>query len=265
MPIGPFEREVLLLLAKHRNPESYIGGATVLNQSVESPRRSKDIDVFHDTVLALQAGLALDHALLRARGYTLDILFQAPAFCRAVVEKDGQSTKMEWVYDSAFRFFPVESDSELGYRLNFWDAATNKVLAGIGRGVIRDYVDLLYLHGHYLSLGALIWAAAGKDPGVNPCFICNELSRAHRYSPVEYATLQLEKPVDPEALRKQWRQALDEAEQLFETVLSDAPVGCFFLDAAGQPQTPTESSLGDLTRHFGTVGGCWPRVVDENR
>ncbi len=33
MPVGVFEREVLKLLAANRNPDSYVGGATVLNQS----------------------------------------------------------------------------------------------------------------------------------------------------------------------------------------------------------------------------------------
>ena len=48
MPLGPFESEVLRLLACNRNPDSYVGGATVLHQMPDSPRASADIDVFHD-------------------------------------------------------------------------------------------------------------------------------------------------------------------------------------------------------------------------
>jgi hypothetical protein len=48
MPLGPFEREVLRLLATNRNPDSYVGGATVLHQTPDSPRSSEDIDLFHD-------------------------------------------------------------------------------------------------------------------------------------------------------------------------------------------------------------------------
>src|SRR2546427_294842 len=81
-----------------------------------------------------------------------------PDFHRAIIRRGGQETKIEWVHDSAFRFFPVERDLELGWRLNFWDAATNKVLALIGRQKIRDYLDCLYLHEHHLHLGALAWA-----------------------------------------------------------------------------------------------------------
>lgn len=260
MPIGPFEQEILRLLAAHRNPESYIGGATVLNQSPDTPRRSEDIDVFHDTESALLAALEHDLPLLEKNGYGVRILFRNPSFCRAVVEKEDQSTRLEWVYDSAFRFFPVETDPDLGYRLNFWDAATNKVLAGVGRKEIRDYVDLISLHESNLPLGALVWAASGKDPGLNPHFICKELARCHRYAPPEYSSLNM-KPIDPENLRVRWREALAEAEILFETVLSEAPVGCFFLNDTPQPVVPNAENLSSLTPHFGTIGGCWPRVV----
>jgi hypothetical protein len=45
MPLGDFEREVLRLLAANRNPDSFIGGATVLHRSADSPRASRDVDV----------------------------------------------------------------------------------------------------------------------------------------------------------------------------------------------------------------------------
>jgi hypothetical protein len=46
MPLGAFEQEVLRLLAVNRNPDSYVAGATVLNQDPASPRTSKDVDDF---------------------------------------------------------------------------------------------------------------------------------------------------------------------------------------------------------------------------
>lgn len=234
MPIRPFEKEILQLLAQHRSPESFVGGATVLNQAPDTPRSSEDIDLFHDTETALEASLSLDIPVLETKGMTVEVLFRAPSFCRAVVRRGDQATKLEWVYDSAFRFFPIEADQELGFKLNYWDAATNKVLAGVGRGVIRDYVDLIHLHQTGISLGALIWAAAGKDPGLSPHFICGELSRSHRYSAGEYASLQMNN-VDPEGMKRIWRQSLLEADVLFDTVLAKAPLGCFFLDSLGKP------------------------------
>jgi hypothetical protein len=96
---------------------------------------------------------------------------------RADVRKGENRTRIEWTYDSAFRFFPAQQDPLLGYRLSVWDAATNKVLAAAGRNVIREYIDLLYLHEHTLSLGALVWATAAKDAGLSPGFILEEMKR----------------------------------------------------------------------------------------
>ncbi|MCC5848033.1 MAG: hypothetical protein JJU29_08055 [Verrucomicrobia bacterium] len=264
MPIGAFEAEILRLLAANRNPESFIGGATVLNQPADSPRASEDIDVFHDSEASLQKSVEQDLRTLHADGFEVSVLLSRPSFHRAQVSKESQTSKIEWVHDSAFRFFPVETDDLMGYRLNLWDAATNKVLAGVGRGVVRDYVDLIYLHESRLSLGALIWAAAGKDPGLNPDFIREEMMRTQRYDPQTYQSLKLSRPVDPFTLKKIWLEAIREARDLFDLLLDmDAPYGCFFLNDKDVPQTPTRETLATLRPHYGSLRGCWPRIVEE--
>lgn len=263
MPLGPFEAEVLHLIARNRNPESHVAGATVLNQSPSSPRSSEDIDIFHDTREMLQTALINDSELLRKEGFEVDWITDKENFKRALVRKHGNQTKIEWVHDSAFRFFPVEPDQELGYRLNFWDAATNKVLAAAFRSVIRDYIDLLEIHQHHLSLGALAWAAAGKDDGLSPAFILEEMSRTQRYPAIAYDEVRFSRPVDPKALKRVWIGALDEGRQLVTETLLDAPYGCFFLDQSGKPVTPTLESLPQLTPHFGSVRGCWPRIAED--
>jgi hypothetical protein len=55
MPLGDFEREVLRLLACNRNPDSYVAGGTVINQRADSPRLSRDVDLFHDTLGGLES------------------------------------------------------------------------------------------------------------------------------------------------------------------------------------------------------------------
>jgi hypothetical protein len=264
MPIGPFETKVLLVLAANRHPESFIGGATVLNQDANSPRTSEDIDIFHDSEVSLQQGVVQDQQTLRENGYDIEVLLSRPSFHRAQVTKRPLSTKLEWVHDSAFRFFPIEADSLMGYRLNFWDAATNKVLAGVGRGVIRDYLDLIHLHQTRLSLGSLIWAAAGKDPGLTPDFMRAEMMRTHRYEQQTYDELKLSRPADPLALKKIWLAAMAEAQTLFDLLVDlDAPYGCFFLNDKGEVETPTRETLKTLRPHYGSLRGCWPRIVEE--
>jgi hypothetical protein len=263
MPLGDFEREVLRLLAANRNPDSFVGGATVLHQGPESLRASRDIDVFHDTAESLAGCAAGDKAALQAAGYAVEPGSQEASFHRALIRRGGQETKIEWVQDSAFRFFPVEPDLELGWRLNFWDAATNKVLALVGRQEFRDYLDALYLHDRHLHLGALAWAAAGKDPGFTPELIANWARRGNKFRPEDLREVRLSQPFDLVAGKQKWLTAWAEAEALFER-LPLAEMGCLYLDRAGKPVCPDPATpeFPKLKRHFGSLKGAWPRIVE---
>ena len=263
MPLGDFEAAVLRLLARNRNPDSYVAGPTVLHQNPDSPRSSQDVDVFHDEEAAVIVASEADLAALRAAGYTAEVQRPQEGFVRAFVSRDGHRTKIEWVRDSAFRFFPIEQDAELGWRLNFWDAATNKLLAFAARMKLRDYLDVMYLHEAHLHVGALAWAAAGKDPGMNAEWIIDWGGRQARLSGQDPGQLRLTQPVDLHALRLRWQKAAEEAMMLFEK-LPVTERGCFYLDAAGKPVCPDPDSpdFPKLTRHFGCVKGAWPRIVE---
>ena len=107
MPLGNFEREVLRVLAANRNPDSFIGGATVLPQAADSPRRSQDVDVFHDAPESLLVAYETDVVALRKAGFHVEPVGRIqPEFRRALVARDGTQTKIEWVQDAMFRFFP---------------------------------------------------------------------------------------------------------------------------------------------------------------
>ncbi len=116
MPIAPFEKAILRLLAVNRNPESFVAGATVLLRPEDSHRRSQDVDLFHDTADSLKLAAEADDAVLAQNGYDVVWDHVQPTFRRALVRRDGQITKLEWVFDSAFRFFPVERDDESATR-----------------------------------------------------------------------------------------------------------------------------------------------------
>ena len=102
MPLTKIQTEVLRLLASHRDPESYVAGATPLNQS--APRYSSDIDVFHDRETGCVA--AQRRTALAAAGYGVRWLRQLPAIYTAEVTRQNTSTRLEWVVDSDFPLFP---------------------------------------------------------------------------------------------------------------------------------------------------------------
>ncbi|MEY2877685.1 MAG: hypothetical protein RLZZ15_65 [Verrucomicrobiota bacterium] len=207
-----------------------------------------------------------DFATMRAAGLAVEWATRSETFHRAWVTIGDERLKLEWVFDSAFRFFPVEPDPVLGYRLHPADLATNKMLAAAGRRVIRDFLDVLHLHETYLSLGALAWAATGKDPGMSPLFILNELVRTSKYQPKDLEDVTLARPISLVELKQKLLGAVREAEELIGR-LPASEVGCLYLDAAGKVVTPDPEAAGfaGLTRHFGSLRGSWPRVVeDEN-
>ncbi len=262
MPLTEFQRGILCLLAKNRNPDSYVAGGIVLNQTKETPRFSKDIDVFHDAEALVAASATADTTTLKANGFDVHWIIQEPSYFRADVSKDRQSVKMEWVRDSAFRFFPTEPDPELGFRLNIWDAAVNKVLALISRSEIRDYMDVLHLQKTTLSLGALCWAAAGKDPGWTPELILNEAVRTTRFTQADLDTVLLAQAVTLPQLKQQWLAAVGSARELFQK-LPPKDMGCLYLDAKGQPFTPKPAApdFARVHRHFGSLKGAWPKFL----
>jgi hypothetical protein len=129
--------------------------------------------------------------------------------------------------------------------------------------VIRDYIDLIHLHRRYLQLGALAWAATGKDPGLSPLLIFNELNRHTRHQPEDLAEVRLREPVSLPSLKSDWLEML-RGERELVTRLPASHVGCLYLDDRGEPVTPDpdSESFTKLSRHFGQLKGSWPRVIE---
>ena len=260
MPLTPFQREVLQLLAHFRSPDSYVAGGTVVNQLPDTPRFSDDVDIFHDAEDAVVRCAELDAGALARHGFTLSWMLQRPGFHRAIATRDDQSVRLDWAIDSAFRFFPVEPDPDLGFRLHRADVATNKALALAGRSEARDLVDILHLHETYLSLGAICWAASAKDPGFTPDLLLEEMGRNAGFRPEEFEPLALAVPFDLTAAKRKWLRALAEARELCAQ-LPPADVGCLYLDGAGQPVTPAgREQITPLRLHRATLRGTWPTV-----
>ncbi|MEO6402890.1 MAG: nucleotidyl transferase AbiEii/AbiGii toxin family protein, partial [Vicinamibacteria bacterium] len=142
-----------------------MAGGVALNEAFRMPRISRDIDLFHDTYEAVEATWPADRRLLEARGFQVEVIRELRGFVQASVTGLGDSVKVEWVRDSAYRFFPLQLDPVLGLTLHPLDLATNKVLALVGRLEVRDWIDAIGSHERLQPLGYLAWAACGKDPG----------------------------------------------------------------------------------------------------
>jgi hypothetical protein len=254
VPLSSIQSELLRLLASHRSPESYVAGAVPLNR--DGPRFSDDIDVFHDREESVAAAAIADTEVLDKAGFAVSWLRREPGIYGAVVERNRESTKLEWLRDGDFRFFPTLPDDLFGYVLHAIDIATNKALAAAGRREPRDVLDLLTIHDRHVPIGAVVWAAVAKEPGFAPESLLAEIRRNARYRQDDYADLALAEPVDAGLVSRRLRAALESAEA-FVRAMPAGKEGLVFLKD-GQVVQPNPMKLGDHTEHAGRRYGHWP-------
>ena len=258
MPLSKIQTDILKLLASHRDPESYVAGSTPLNR--DAPRYSGDIDVFHDREERVVQAAQLDSVFLEEHGYVLQWLRRDPLIYSVLAERGGERTKLEWVADSDFRFFPTIKDETFGYILHRLDLATNKVSAAYGRREPRDVVDLLTIHDRILPLGAVIWASVGKAIGFTPEGVINEIRRTARYTTEDFRRIASDPPVDPVVTMKRLREVLWEAED-FVAKMPTEKAGLLFLKD-GRVVQPDSAHLGDYQTHAGRRRGQWPSSAE---
>lgn len=255
MAITEFQRIICRRIANARiaSGESYVAGGTAPNTVVQAPRDTKE---------ALANTWAADRAEL-AKDLEIEIRRERPTYVEAIVKQGSASVIMEWVCDSAFRFFPLIEHEDFGLTLHPFDLATNKVLALVGRVEVRDWIDIMHCSDNIQHLGYLAWAASGKDPGYSPAMILAEAKRSARYSQTEVAALAFDGPVpDAAALSAKWKSVLREADAIIEN-LPPAEVGRCVLSRAGElfhgPSQP------NLTRcWFSTRGQFVARCPDSS-
>lgn len=258
MPLSRIQSDILRLIAAHRDPESYIAGSTPLN--VDAPRYSGDIDVFHDREDRVARAAQTDAAVLEQHGYALEWIRREPTMYTVLAAREQATTRLEWVVDSEFRFFPAMRDDTFGYVLNPVDLATNKVAAAYGRREPRDVVDLLTVHERILALSAVIWAAVGKAVGFTPEGMIGEIRRLARYTDADFRRLDSDLRIDPAATMIRLREVLNEAEA-FVTRMPTEKIGLLFLHG-GKVVQPDPGQLQTYQTHEGKTRGHWPSSPD---
>ncbi|MTD95590.1 hypothetical protein GIW81_14720 [Hyphomicrobium sp. xq] len=218
---------------------------------------SNDIDIFHDREQSLAGTAEADVAALSKAG--LEVQWIEPrtsAKMSAQIIRGEETTKLDWVADSDFRYFPAVPDNEFGFVLHPIDLATNKAAAAADRREPRDIVDLVTIHETILPLGAVITAALGRFPGPSPEGMLGEIRWHSRLTAPELQALATTQPLDAAGLRVRIQKMLEDAERFVGDIPSDA-VGCLFLDN-GKPVQPDLTALERYFRHHATRRGRWP-------
>jgi hypothetical protein len=268
MALTEIQRNICRLIAENRisSGESYVAGAAALNELIQAPRVSRDVDLFHDTEQALQNSWDADRLLLQEHGFQVRVLRERPSFVEAQISRGNDSVLMQWARDSAYRFFPLLQHKELGLVLHPFDLATNKVLALVGRLEVRDWVDVIECNERIQPFAYLTWAACGKDPGFSPDAILEHAGRSGRYSAEEVLELSFEgESPDPTALSKRWHSILGEAKIIIE-MLPPEELGKCVLSPDGTlyrgDLSKSKNDRGHLLYHSGSIRGALPRIVE---
>ncbi len=265
MPLTALQKEVLAILADNRSEESHFAGGVVLHVADDSPRFSHDFDIFHELAEEVTRASNRDVESLRQAGFAVETPSRygewekESTFRKAKVRRGTEVLEIDWAADSAFRFFPIERDPQLGWRLHLFDIATNKALALSARTETRDYVDIVELQRTY-PLSAICWAACGKDPGFTPLSLLEMMKRFGKVNPTELDQIKA-RTLDPVALKKVWLEMSDRAEVEMTRLADerpDLPIGVAFVNATGQPGWI--GSDPSLSPHAPSVRGCWPVV-----
>ena len=268
MAVTAFQSEVLKRSARSRidGGERYIAGGLALNHQLKRPRISSDIDVFNSSYSALERAADHDCAVLKDAGYDIRVTRKRDYIVEVVVSKDSGSTELQWVQDSAYRFFPLIEDELLGLTLHPFDLATNKLLALASRRVPRDWVDTITCSEDIQPLGLLAWAANGKDLGLTPNYILEMCSRTN-YTPPEFEmAIRNAGDYNLADLSAKWHEMIWRARDTVK-LLPPSEVGKAVMTKDGNLFKGDDEALkaalaaGELEFHDGTIGGAWPRII----
>ncbi|MCD4653742.1 hypothetical protein K8T06_07380 [bacterium] len=269
MALTSFQQKICRLLSKNRIliGESYVAGGSALNLFTRSNRISRDIDLFHDTLTALESSWDMDRSTLIEAGYELQIIHERSGYIEVILRQDTDAVLIQWTRDSAFRFFPLIEDELLGLTMHPFDLATNKALALVGRLEVRDWVDVIQCHSCVQNLGYLIWAACGKDPGFGPVSLLEQAARSGRYShdELDHLIFDGESP-DMGILSRKWHDMLQEARCLIQELPPEMAGRCvlnkkgeLYVDGLNQlKQDLAENRVG---YHTGCIRGAFPEIL----
>jgi len=242
MALTDLQRRIMQRLSMNRSQSSYLAGGLILN--LDWPRRSDDIDIFHDTDEEVSEAAEKDIADLEKEGFGVTVDVRAYGTYEATVSDNSSSTVIQWMSDTRIRFFPLVKDEQWGLRLHQADLAVNKVLAAASRRKARDFADIVAISANMCPIGPLVMAAAGKPPAYSPQKIIEQIRwHAQGISDDEYSAVKgLPTAWTPHFIRAEVTRQME----LAETYIMSAPVavvGVLSVNADGTPIEVTSETI----------------------
>jgi predicted nucleotidyltransferase component of viral defense system len=146
----------------------YLSGGAALSAFYLHHRRSLDLDLFVSEVNALDRLEDELRTLCHERGWTADELRRYPGFRRFLLRDGADETVVDLVHEPVAQIVP-ESAKPTFARLtvdSLDDLIANKLCALLGRGDIKDLVDLYFMTAAGIDVLDHFEAARSKDGGM---------------------------------------------------------------------------------------------------
>ena len=191
--LTPLQRD---LLDAFRGAEGvYLTGGAALGGYYLGHRRSHDLDLFSPDPTRLTEAAAHLAALCAARGFELSQERSFPGFVRFRVIAPGGETLVDLVHDPVPQTVALDDKPRHdGVRVDaLVDIMANKLGALLGRGEVKDLVDLYFLDldGHDplaclpeaekreggLDPATLAWVLQGMEPDPSDLLLVREVDR----------------------------------------------------------------------------------------
>jgi len=212
--LTPLQKEFMGILASLPDKEHfYLAGGTALAEYYLGHRLSFDLDYFSGTEsLVLPLSYQIETACQK-QGLSLKVIRRFATFVELVVEKGGESLKIDLALDSPYRFEPPVLSSEGIYINDYPDLRVDKLLAYFGRAEPRDAADLYFIMQKE-TLEPLLEQAAQKDTGFDHYWFAVALNRCEKFpDELERWPVKMLQPFDPRTLK---RSFLDLAVKLMD-------------------------------------------------
>lgn len=164
----PIQRKLLVEFGKIQETSFfYLTGGTALTEFYLGHRRSYDLDFFTgERDLIVPFSRVIEENLHREQ-YAFSVIRRFESFVEFEVNKEGESVRLHFAYDSPFRFEEPHL-SEFGVKINdYQDLIVDKLLAFFGRWEHRDAIDLFFIL-RTERIETLFKMAKQKDPGFDP-------------------------------------------------------------------------------------------------
>jgi len=203
--LTPLQRDFLEHFFK-QTQDFFLTGGTALAAFYLLHRRSEDLDLFTQNESATDALPSIVNAVAAEIGASLNTITTSPFFRRYLLQRGEESVVVDFVRETAPQI--VQEKRRFGNIIvdSIEDIAANKICTLLGRGEMKDFIDLYFLHRHGVDIKKAVEWARRKDAGVSSATLAYILNEVTFHRIPDYVL----KPVTVEELSAFFAQLRDE-------------------------------------------------------